>query len=219
MTDTTYNHKPNGYFAQSRSEMVGFIPAHTQTILEIGCGGGEFMKHLRQTRKVHAVAIEPHKEAAEQARNHFDTVIEADVAAGLNKLKNERFDCVVVNDVLEHLVAPWETLVAIRKLLSPHGVAVASIPNVRYFPVLRALALNGRWDYADYGVLDRTHLRFFTQSSIREMFETSGYCVERLEGINSMSLTWKHNILFFLLGERLVDTKYQQFACVARNIP
>lgn len=218
MNTTAYQAKPTTYFSASRREMLPFVPEGVKRILEVGCSEGEFAANIKAERQVHVTGIEPFAAAARVANTRLDRVLAVDIDTAILALQGEYFDCVIVNDVLEHLLDPWETLVAIRKLLSPHGVAVASIPNVRYFPVLRALALNGRWDYADYGVLDRTHLRFFTQASIREMFETSGYCVERLEGINSMKLSWKLKILFFVFGERLVDTKYQQFACVARNI-
>ena len=215
MHDINYDLKPLSYFGQDRREMIDFVPIASKRVLEIGCGRGEFMGQLRQKLQLHAIAIEPQHQSAEVARQHFNEVIEADVTAGLAQLADERFDCVILNDVLEHLADPWQTVASIYPLLSGGGTVVASIPNIRYFPVLRALALKGRWDYQDYGVLDRTHLRFFTQATIRELFEGAGFRVERSEGINPLTPGWKLRILFFAAGKRLADTRYQQIACVA----
>jgi 2-polyprenyl-3-methyl-5-hydroxy-6-metoxy-1,4-benzoquinol methylase len=81
-------------------------------------------------------------------------------------LPEEAFDCIVCNDVLEHLITPWQVLGKLAILLKPGGHFVASIPNVQYWGVLKDLVFEGDWRYADEGVLDVTHLRFFTRRSI-----------------------------------------------------
>jgi 2-polyprenyl-3-methyl-5-hydroxy-6-metoxy-1,4-benzoquinol methylase len=85
---------------------------------------------------------------------------------------------VVFGDVLEHLVDPWEALRVARGLLAPGGVAIVSVPNVAAWPVRFGL-LAGRFDYADFGLLDRTHLRFFTRRSAHELVQAAGYEIER----------------------------------------
>ena len=125
------------------------------------------------------------------------------------------FDCVVFNDVLEHLVDPYSVLEEIKKFLSPEGVIVASIPNIRHAPVLFDLVVKGNWDYAEYGVLDKTHLRFFTKASIKKMFSNSGYELIQMNGINR-SVSIKGKIISKLLIGAISDMKYIQFACLAR---
>jgi hypothetical protein len=93
----------------------------------------------------------------------------------------EPFDCIVFNDVLEHMIDPWSVLATTRSLLSARGVVVASIPNIRHVSVLLPLLVRGRWSYMEWGVLDRTHLRFFTRRSMISMFEGAGYRVTHIE--------------------------------------
>jgi hypothetical protein len=126
------------------------------------------------------------------------------------------FECVVFNDVLEHLVDPWQALTFTRTLLTGPRAVVASVPNARNAAeVLEPLVLRGRWDYGDYGVLDRTHLRFFTRSSITEMFERSGFVVETIVPIR-VPTTGRRAQLNRLTGGRLTDFLAQRFAVVGR---
>ena len=83
----------------------------------------------------------------------------------------ERFDCIIFNDVLEHMVDPQRVLAVARSHLTERGCVIASLPNVRNISVIAPLVLYGRWDYADAGLLDRTHVRWFTKSTMRELFE------------------------------------------------
>ncbi len=90
----------------------------------------------------------------------------------------------VVDDILEHVVAPEKLLTALRPLLRPGGHIVSSVPHVRHCPNIVNLVIHGQWEYTDEGILDRTHLRFFTRSSMVALFESCGYRVESLQGIN-----------------------------------
>lgn len=92
-----------------------------------------------------------------------------------------RYDCMVFNDVLEHMVDPWAALRETRDRLTDRGCVVASIPNVRHLILLIPLVWKGQWHYDDTGILDRTHLRFFTKQSMRELFESTGYEVLQIE--------------------------------------
>lgn len=213
--DTTYANKRTGYFEQRRQEMLAYIPLTAKRVLEVGCGSGAFAAYLKSQRSVEVVAIEAHPAAAEAARPRVDRLIHSSIEEATPQLAGEIFDCVVFNDVLEHLVDPWASLLRIRPLLSDSGRVVASIPNMRYFPVLKELVLRGQWEYQQQGVLDRTHLRFFTAHSMRQLFTSTGFTVQTLEGINGIEFPWKLGLLNLLTGKRLQDTRFQQFACVA----
>lgn len=100
---------------------------------------------------------------------------------------------------------------------------VASIPNVRYFDNMWNLVVHQDWQYTDCGILDRTHLRFFTRRSILATFKDLGYCVECLEGINPLEechpyRTRKFNLLNWLLFNKIEDMRYLQFAVVAHPL-
>lgn len=212
------------YYAQERPEMRPFIPAGAQRLLEIGCGAGGFVRGLKRERpgQIHATGIEMVPAVAQAARAVFDTVLEGSVEQELSTLQAQaQFDCIVCNDVLEHLVDPGAVLRAVRPLLAPGGLLVASLPNVRYWPTASALLWSGRWDYQDWGILDRTHLRFFTRSSLPALFEPAGYRLARVQGINEARggrARLRSGLVTALTLGRLSDTQYLQFACVATPV-
>jgi SAM-dependent methyltransferase len=195
-----------------RHEMVPFIPAPATSVLDVGCSRGRFGALLRQAapdRRI--VGIEPDSQAVTEAARHYDEVI-----CGIfpdDMPVDATFDCIVFNDVIEHVVDPWTMLRNAARHLAPDGRIVASIPNIRYYIVVRDLLLRGRWQYADWGVLDRTHLRFFTRESIEQLFPDCGYAVEQLTPINPIKL----RRAALLTTKRFRDMRYQQFAVVARQ--
>ena len=140
-----YSLKSEKYFSGERREMMPFIPLSTESILEIGCGNGYFARALKSERNVHITGIEPHSEAAVAASTVLDRLIPLNVEEGVTQLYGEQFDCIIFNDVLEHMTDPWQTLEIITPLLKSYGIVVASIPNIRYFPVFRDLVQHGNW--------------------------------------------------------------------------
>lgn len=205
------------YYAQPRIEMLAFLPAPVGRILEVGCGAGSFGVVLRrQYPEATIYGIECSPLVAEEAKKIYDHVWISDVCNALRNVRHEVFDLIIFNDILEHLVDPWLCLKLTRDQLSVNGTVVASIPNMRFWPILSDLIFQGAWTYREAGVMDRTHLRFFTKNSIRSLFEDCGYRVARLEGINK---TWKQStrwrVLNILLAGALGDCLYPQFAVVA----
>ena len=213
---TSYEDKPVTYFNFGRMEMLPFVPGNARTLLEIGCGEGEFSANLKLTRPLHITGIEPFSEAAGTAKTRLDRVLVKNVEAGLDDLAGESCDCIFCNDVLEHLVDPWVVLRRLKPFIAPGGVLVASLPNMRFMPVFKALVLHGNWQYVDMGVMDRTHLRFFTLDSMKSMFKDCGFTVATSQGINAIQLPWKFSLLNKLVFNRLSDTRYQHFAIVAK---
>ena len=206
--------KPEDYYKQSRPEIVPFIPKGAKRILDIGCGEGGFGAELKKQFNVEVWGIEFIPAAAGIAQRKLDRVLVGDVMEKLKELPDKYFDCVIFNDVLEHLVDPYQVLVSMKSKFGPHGTVVASIPNIRYFRALFDLAIRGRWHYEESGTLDKTHLRFFTKKSVREMFESLGYRVVALKGINPTS-SWKVSVFNILTLGFFADTRYLQFCCVA----
>lgn len=198
----------NEYPAWTRAEVAPFLPDDARRILDVGCGVGGFAAHL-QGRE--AFGLEPNDAAADRAERHYVEVYRGAfpdaVPAGA------RFDCIVFNDVLEHLVDPWGAVRDCHAMLSDGGRVVASIPNMRYMRVLRRLVINADWTYDNFGVLDRTHLRWFTYKTMRSLFEDGGFEVELLEPIN-VERGWKARILLAIAP--LADLAALQFVVVAR---
>lgn len=212
-----YAGKAGSYYVNSRPEMLAYVPANARRVLEVGCGSADFAALLKSRRSLHVTAIEAQPQAAEVARGRVDRLLAESIEQALETLRGERFDCIVANDVLEHLIDPWAVLRGLRALLAPGGAFVASIPNARYLPVFKAYVLRGLWQYADEGVLDRTHLRFFTRRSLDELFRATGWVLDRAEGINPIQVSWKFEWLNRLSRGALTDTRWLQFACVAHT--
>jgi 2-polyprenyl-3-methyl-5-hydroxy-6-metoxy-1,4-benzoquinol methylase len=207
--------KPDEYYSQSRPEMFKYIPQNAKNILDVGCGEGAFGQQLKKDIKAEVWGIELDNNAGAIAQTKLDKVYFGDVNQLLDTLPDKYFDCIVFNDILEHLVDPYSILDKIKSKLNQGGVIVCSLPNVRYFLTLKDLLVHKQWKYEDAGILDKTHLRFFTFKSIVEMFDSLDYIIEIIEGINSIK-SWKFKLLNFLALGYLTDTKYLQFACVAK---
>ncbi len=205
----------SSYFANARREMAEFVPEDAHVILECGCGEGVFGAFVKEQRNAQVWGIELHAPAAEKARTVLDNVLVGDVAVQLENVPDGHFDCVIFNDVLEHLVDPWAVLTTVKRKLSVNGVVVCSLPNIRFLKVLGDYVVRGEWHYDDHGICDRTHLHCFTGKSIRRLFDELEYAVVKLSGINPVT-SWKFVLLNAVTLGRLADTRYLQFACVAR---
>ena len=206
------------YYGHPRWEMGPFVPSTASRLLDIGCGAGAFAAGLKgrqdSGRQIEIWGVEMCPEAAKLAAEVMDKVLTGDFSSVLPELPQGYFDCIVLNDVLEHTVHPDDILRKIKPLLAPGASVVASIPNVRQFFNVVDLALRGRWDYTDEGILDRTHLRSFTRHSIKQLFQDSGYRVDTMEGINATG-SLKFKLVNLATLGRWSDMKYLQFAVVA----
>jgi len=194
-----------------RQEVAVFVPP-SRRVLDVGCDWGAFGAVLvERGSEVWGIEMDPGPASEAATRLHQVIVgrFPDDVPQG------ETFDCIVFNDVLEHMVEPASALIATRGFLAVGGCVVASIPNVRHLSVLAQLLIRGRWDYTDWGILASTHLRFFTKSTMRELFERNGYRVERQEPINVGGSTGKWRVLR-LLGRRSEEFLAAQYVLVAR---
>jgi 2-polyprenyl-3-methyl-5-hydroxy-6-metoxy-1,4-benzoquinol methylase len=176
--------KPPSYFDGARNDFVEALPqSETAAILELGCAnGGTGALALASGKCGRYVGIEISESAAEIARLRLTQVIVGDVEKMALPWDNETFDVLIMSEVLEHLSDPWRVVRRLVNLVRPGGIVMASSPNVSHYRVILGL-LSGKWELQDSGVMDRTHLRWFTPNSFREMFEMSGVRVQRLEPI------------------------------------
>ena len=165
---------PDDYFSKLRDDIFYLIPDSTPLrILDIGCGEGILGRRL--TESGHNVSgIEFDESAAMVAKENLDHVYSADIENFDLELTSPPFDLIILSDILEHLIDPWILLKKLRKALKHRGEIIASIPNIQYFPILLNL-IRGRFEYRSEGILDRSHLRFFTPKEATTMFRNEGY--------------------------------------------
>lgn len=175
----THPNAPPGYYDEPRPEVRALVPAQARFVIDVGCASGSLGRALRAARpELEVRGVEPVAAQAEIARGWL-TDVHHGTAEDPLPAHWPAPDCVIFADVLEHLNDPWQVVRQYRRLLRPGGSIVASIPNVANRLVLRGL-LRHRWDYAEFGILDRTHLRFFTRETAVEMFQNAGFSVRRV---------------------------------------
>jgi 2-polyprenyl-3-methyl-5-hydroxy-6-metoxy-1,4-benzoquinol methylase len=164
---------------ESAGILLSYIP-HGARVLDVGCGTGSVSTLIRDHCNCQVTGLEPNGERAKVAQESglriVNDLFTASVAEGLGK-----FDVIVFADVLEHLVNPGEALDLATTLLTPDGWVVASVPNVAHWTV-RLDLLFGRFDYRELGIMDATHLRWFTREALEKLFRTSGLNIVQYRG-------------------------------------
>ena len=170
------------YFEHPRPEVLAMIPGTARRILDVGCGAGRLGEALMARQRAKVAGIELSPDAAERARSRLDDVFVGDAERLLEELSPDPFDTIICADVLEHMRDPERFLNHLHTWFIPGGKLIASVPNVRHFSVVNAL-LAGHWTYESAGLLDETHLNFFTRRDLLDLFERAGYHIERLEAV------------------------------------
>jgi len=187
-------------------------------ILEIGCGAGVFRKHFNN---VEYWGIEPNSDQAEKARKIGVNVIGGTFEEVSNIIPDNYFNIVVLNDVLEHMHDHDLFLRQIVHKGKKEFTIIGSVPNVRFITVLIKYVFLGDWAYKEMGVLDRTHLRFFTKKSLKATLIKSSYELIELKGINKIPFSIRKirgsilRVIAILFGS---DCKFMQFAFIVKYI-
>lgn len=148
-------------------------------VLDIGCGTGSITDTIKREKNVDIVGLEPNPERAAAARVHGFEVVNAIYSQNIPD-QFGKFDYILFLDVIEHLADPSALLIDVAGALKEGGKIIASIPNVAHWTV-RLNLLFGKFDYKPVGIMDATHLRWFTRKSVIRLFEASGYDVEQVK--------------------------------------
>lgn len=163
------------YSGTIRHDLLGWVEHTRGEVLDIGCGFGGDMKYLRElSPDIRCQAVELNPRAATIAAQ-FGEVISQDVETLDRPDWQGRFDYIVMGDILEHLREPEKMLERVYSYLKPNGRLLLSTPNIMHFTVLYGLLQQGDFHYADAGILDRTHLKFFTRKSLSRMLAEVGF--------------------------------------------
>ncbi|MEX2115795.1 MAG: class I SAM-dependent methyltransferase [Bacteroidota bacterium] len=184
------------YYHGGRSEIAPLLPADYKTVLEVGCGEGNFSRNLKPGCEIWG--CEPNAQAAKEAKKKLTKVFLGKYQDIAGKLPDQYFDLVICNDVIEHMTDHDWFFESILKKMKPTGALVGSIPNMRHIRALFQLIVKKDWQYQDSLTLDRTHLRWFTQKSLLRTFDEHGFTIEQFVGVNGTQSTSNHILLFFI---------------------
>jgi SAM-dependent methyltransferase len=183
-----YDRKSASYFDNARADFVRALPRDpSAAILEVGCGtGATGALALARGRAGRYVGIELMESAAAKARSVLTEVVVGNVETLELPWRPAAFDALILSEVLEHLIEPERTLERLARHVRPGGLVLASSPNIAHWRVIRELVL-GRFDLADAGVFDRTHLRWFTPETFARMFRMAGFSVDHVGPVTAFS--------------------------------
>ena len=165
--------------------------------------------------------IEINQEVANVAQKNLHTVLCGDATELIPTLPDDNFDLICFNDSLEHLPRPDEILRFCKPKLKDGGEILCSVPNLRYFRVMFDLVFKKQFEYTEAGILDRTHLRFFTMESIKNLFISCGYDIVILQGnqtqSGSRSKSWRYKIFQIITLGQAEDMRHSQIFILAKS--
>lgn len=202
------------YSSSTRVDVAKLLAGNERRILDVGCNDGSFGSSLKALNpEMTVVGIEADAEQWAKAADVLDQAVLGTFPQVLGELEG-RFDAITFNHVVEHLEDPWSALRQCSRLLNRGGRILGEVPNIRFIGTVSNLVVKGDWTYTDLGHLDRTHLRFFTRSSLRNLLVESGFKVLTVHG-TSAAWSARHPRLSPIATRLLGDFSYGNLAFVA----
>ncbi len=187
---TKTNVTNSDYYSLVRSDVASLVPGGARKILECGCGEGYTGAAIKKHTGAEITGIEIHAPSAKEAEKRLDKVINADLDSLQPEFPENYFDLILFPDVLEHTKDPWAVLKKLKPFLKNSGQVIASIPNIRYLPALMKI-ISGKLEYEESGVLDISHLHFFTLHTIKKMFEDCGFKITDIQDKKGENIAFK----------------------------
>ena len=170
------------YYHDLRQPLIVLARGKPRRVLEIGCAAGQTLAYFKARGADYVAGVEISPKVAElaRARPAVDAVLVGNIEQMELPYESGSFDLVIAGHVLEHLVDPWTVLKRLRGLLKPGGQLIGALPNIRYHSVVLPLLFKGKWQYEQTGIMDWTHLRFFSHQTIEELLQSSGFSVDAI---------------------------------------
>lgn len=221
----TYEYEVNPSSATAPAQVVRLV-GQGKRVLEIGCGPGSITKILAEQGQCEVTGLERDPEAIERVKPYCRQVLQADLEASdwPERLRGlEKFDVVVAADVLEHLYDPWATLSRMKEFINADGYLVISLPHAGHAAVLSCL-IAGDFQYRDWGLLDRTHIRFFGFKNIEPLFAQAGLKIVDVRYVAKTAEETEFAAIWSQLPAKwrqaLAETPYSQvYQIVVKAIP
>lgn len=214
MTNEIYKTKTERYFSNARVDLLNLIPEDKKmgSILEIGAGSGDTLLYAKKNGFADKIyGIELCKiDNSHQNSSEFEQFIIGNIEELEFSFEEEIFDVIICGDVLEHLINPYEIVLKLKKYMKKDALFIASIPNIRYWRVLKEIVFDGDFKYVEAGILDKTHLRFFCKKNMKELFKKSGLDIQDI--VSNIYLgggkTEFFNKITFKTFEEFLTTQY-----------
>jgi len=204
------------YYSNIRPALLQMIGENAGHVLDVGCGEGVLGEYLlAQGCAKSVIGVEYNVTAATLAHDKLTQVFCGDVeqlTKQPSELNKHVFDSIVCGDVLEHLRDPWEAVRCLNTLLAPDGKLIVSVPNVRHWRVVLPLLLRGAWEYQAQGILDRTHLRFFTRTTAIALLDSPDLTLESCRPLCYRRIDRMLSKLSFGLLDGLLATQWLMVA-------
>jgi len=201
--------KPDNYYSCIREDIIEIASGtgSIDSVLDVGCGYGYTGLRLKEIGAQKVEGIELSASAYIKAIDSLDKVYHGSCEDERLLRKIGLYDCILCADILEHLIDPWLTISILKHHVNKGGRLIASIPNIRYYKVLFNLLFFGKWNYENSGILDKTHLRFFTRKSIISMFMQNGYEI-KIQPQKIRRIFFVFNFLTFNILRDIFPMKY-----------
>ena len=178
-----YLTKNTDYFSLERQMFKNSVQDVNLKILDIGCGTGVLGSFFKKNQNCYVAGVEINQTAYELALQNLDTVVKGNFETLDLPFENNYFDIVIMGDVLEHLVDPVRSINKILPLINYQGKILITVPNVRNWRVVKSLVFNDNWQYEDWGILDYTHMRFFTKKSLQSLLLKQNIEIIKIERV------------------------------------
>lgn len=206
----------DNYYNLIRYDILKLLPESAVKILDVGCGAGATGAEIKRRMPHSSVTgIELNDVAAAIAASRLDRVISCDLDNAEFDFETASFDCIIAADVLEHTKNPENTLNYLKTFLKENGWLLISLPNIRYIvPVIKIL--RNKFEYEESGVLDRTHLRFFTLHTMEKFLHDCGF--EIVKRASNRNKGWKMKLLSVLSFGLLSSFSVYQYIFLARKL-
>ena len=215
--ENLYNEKNDNYYSLPRLDILSLINDKHKKILEIGCAFGELGKSIkRHFPEVIIDGIELNPDSRDFLLDNYNNVTIGNIEdLDISKI-DKGYDLIIFADVLEHLYDPWRILNLLREKLSENGNVIVSVPNLRSSGILFNLIIRGRFKYAESGLMDRTHIRWFTRHEINQALDDAGFQV-LLTNVNYNVYSPLKKFLIYPLKLLIKDFDVCQFILLANR--
>lgn len=196
-----YNEKVDIYFDKINYPVAQFVGSDKK-VLDVGCSVGKLGKYLKKYKNAEVYGIDISNKAIQKAKKILDGAYAINIEEEKLAFKKNSFDTIICADILEHLYDPLATVQKLKKVLKDDGVFIISIPNIANIKIRWDL-LRGRFDYANSGIMDNTHIRFFTKKSVEQLIADAGLTIKDMDYTVGFS--------FFLFKDGFIkDNKFLQ---------